>query len=59
MWRLKHTDEQRQEFSSKMADKFYKRAIMNKVWIGWRNVVESKWKQRVEKACQVGIILSF
>lgn len=53
MWRLKHTDEQRQEFSSKMADKFYKRAIMNKVWIGWRNVVESKWKQRVEKACQI------
>jgi len=53
MWRLKSNDERRQEFASKMADKFYKKTLCTKVWEGWRSVVENKWKVRVEKACQI------
>ncbi|XP_066931658.1 centrosomal protein POC5-like [Clytia hemisphaerica] len=53
VWRLKHNDERRQVFAQKMAEKFYKRSLMNKVWIGWRSVVENTWKRRVEKACQI------
>jgi len=53
MWRLKHNDEQRQGFATKMAEKYYNKTLCAKVWVGWRSVVENKWKQRVEKACQI------
>lgn len=53
IWRLKLNDKSRQEFASKMADKFYQKTICTKVWAGWRSVVENKWKVRVEKACQI------
>merc|ERR550534_2664049 len=53
MWRLKSNDEHRQVFASKMADKFYMNKLRLKVLDSWRSVVESKWKTRVEKACQI------
>ena len=40
-------------FSSKLARKHYKHALKSRAWNSWRSVIESKWKQRVEKACQV------
>ena len=59
VWKLKHNDQQSQVFTLKMADKFHKRALMGRVWAGWRSVVENTWKRRVEKACQVSFFLSF
>ena len=28
------------------------RRLMTKVWDAWHSLIEAKWKQRVEKACQ-------
>ena len=42
-----------QGFASKLARKHYKHALKLRAWNAWRSVIESKWKQRVEKACQV------
>lgn len=42
-----------QGFASKLARKHYKHALKLSAWNAWRSVIESKWKQRVEKACQV------
>ena len=42
-----------QGFASKLAGRHYKHALKSRAWSAWRSVIESKWKQRVEKACQV------
>ena len=41
-----------QEFASKLAYRHYERSLQLKCWEAWHSVVESRWKQRVEKACQ-------
>ncbi|XP_065066706.1 centrosomal protein POC5-like isoform X2 [Rhopilema esculentum] len=51
-WKLKHNDEKRERFASKLAEKHYKRTVLSKIWLGWRSVIEMRWKQRVERACQ-------
>ena len=42
-----------QGFASKLARKHHKHALKLRTWNAWRSIIESKWKQRVEKACQV------
>ena len=46
-----------QGFASKLARKHYKHALKLRAWNAWRSVIESKWKQRVEKACQVNFLV--
>uniref|UniRef100_T2M9G4 Centrosomal protein POC5 n=1 Tax=Hydra vulgaris TaxID=6087 RepID=T2M9G4_HYDVU len=53
MWRLKYNDEKRLAFCSKIADKYYKKVLLSTVWSAWRGIISQKWKQRVEKACQI------
>ena len=43
-----------QGFASKLARRHYNHTLQSRAWTAWRSVIESKWKQRVEKACQVG-----
>ena len=38
---------------SKIALKHYKHRLLSKVWLAWHGIIETKWRQRVEKACQV------
>jgi len=52
LWKIRHCDEKREGFASKLARKHYKHALKLRAWSAWRSVIESKWKQRVEKACQ-------
>ncbi|XP_020619482.1 centrosomal protein POC5-like isoform X2 [Orbicella faveolata] len=52
LWKIRHCDEKREGFASKLARKHYKHALKFRAWNAWRSVIESKWKQRVEKACQ-------
>jgi len=52
LWKIRHCDEKREGFASKLARKHYKHALKLRAWNAWRSVIESKWKQRVEKACQ-------
>lgn len=35
-----------------MAYRHYQRTLSQKVWDAWHSLVESRWRQRVEKACQ-------
>ena len=42
-----------QGFASKLARRHYNHTLQSLAWTAWRSVIESKWKQRVEKACQV------
>lgn len=39
-------------FMSKLADQYFRRTLLKKVWRGWRAVVQKQWKEVVERACQ-------
>lgn len=51
-WKLRHIDRKREVFASKLAARHYDRKLSQKVWDSWHSVIEDKWRQRVEKACQ-------
>ncbi|XP_077993246.1 centrosomal protein POC5-like [Glandiceps talaboti] len=51
-WKLRHCDDRREAFASCLARKHHQHKIMSKVWTGWHSIIEAKWRQRVEKACQ-------
>lgn len=51
-WKLRHCDERREGFASKLARRHYNHMLQYRAWSAWRSVIESRWKQRVEKACQ-------
>ncbi|XP_064609303.1 centrosomal protein POC5-like [Liolophura sinensis] len=51
-WKLRLSDSGREAFASNLAKLHYQRKLCQKVWAGWHSVIESSWKQRVEKACQ-------
>ncbi|CAH1789356.1 unnamed protein product [Owenia fusiformis] len=51
-WKIKHHAQLREHFASNLAVKHYQRGLKQKVWDSWHAVVEAKWRQRVEKACQ-------
>lgn len=51
-WKLRHCDERRESFASKLARRHYNHVLQSRAWSAWRSVIESRWKQRVEKACQ-------
>ncbi|XP_016808611.2 centrosomal protein POC5 isoform X3 [Pan troglodytes] len=39
-------------YEGKLADQYYQRTLLKKVWKGWRSVVQKQWKDVVERACQ-------
>ncbi|XP_027623784.1 centrosomal protein POC5 isoform X2 [Tupaia chinensis] len=39
-------------FEGKLADQYFQRALLKKVWKGWRSVVQRQWKDVLERACQ-------
>ncbi|XP_033624864.1 centrosomal protein POC5-like [Asterias rubens] len=51
-WKLRHSEDRRETFTSKLAVRQRERRQMTKVWGAWHSLIEAKWKQRVEKACQ-------
>nr|XP_032824995.1 centrosomal protein POC5 isoform X2 [Petromyzon marinus] len=51
-WRLRYADEQQEVFCSRLARQHYRRALTKKVWAAWHSLVEIRWQQRVERACQ-------
>uniref|UniRef100_A0ABM0GQ62 Centrosomal protein POC5 n=1 Tax=Saccoglossus kowalevskii TaxID=10224 RepID=A0ABM0GQ62_SACKO len=51
-WKLRHCDDRREAFASCLARKHHHHQIMSKVWSAWHSIIEAKWRQRVEKACQ-------
>lgn len=51
-WKIKHNDARREAFASNLAYQHYERTLQKKVWDGWHSLVVTRWRQRVEKACQ-------
>ncbi|OWF49978.1 centrosomal protein POC5-like [Mizuhopecten yessoensis] len=51
-WKIKHNDLKREKFAGQLAAKHYERKMTRTVWDAWHSVIESKWRNRVERACQ-------
>uniref|UniRef100_A0A673UGI4 Centrosomal protein POC5 n=1 Tax=Suricata suricatta TaxID=37032 RepID=A0A673UGI4_SURSU len=39
-------------YEGKLADQYFQRTLLKKVWRGWRSIVQKQWKDVVERACQ-------
>ena len=52
VWKLAHVDAQRETFAFKMAERYHRQVLLAKAWRAWRATIQSKWRDRVEKACQ-------
>ncbi|XP_012577157.1 PREDICTED: centrosomal protein POC5 isoform X2 [Condylura cristata] len=51
-WRIGHVKSRQDVYESKLAEQYFQRALLKKAWKGWRSVVERKWKDVIERACQ-------
>ncbi|KAL8586266.1 hypothetical protein ACOMHN_003781 [Nucella lapillus] len=51
-WKIHHMDSKREAFTMKMAQCHHERALRRRVLAAWFSVIHTKWRQRVEKACQ-------
>ncbi|MXQ90217.1 hypothetical protein E5288_WYG001926 [Bos mutus] len=51
-WRINHVKSRQDVYESKLADQYFQRTLLKKVWRGWRAVVQKQWKEVVERACQ-------
>ncbi|XP_071479690.1 centrosomal protein POC5-like [Diadema antillarum] len=51
-WKLRHSEDRRQAFTTKLARLHRERHLKSKVWSAWHSIIVAKWRQRVEKACQ-------
>ncbi|XP_027623783.1 centrosomal protein POC5 isoform X1 [Tupaia chinensis] len=51
-WRIGHVKSRQDVFEGKLADQYFQRALLKKVWKGWRSVVQRQWKDVLERACQ-------
>uniref|UniRef100_A0A9L0J5Z3 Centrosomal protein POC5 n=1 Tax=Equus asinus TaxID=9793 RepID=A0A9L0J5Z3_EQUAS len=39
-------------YEGKLADQYFQRTLLKKVWRGWHSTVQKQWKDVVERACQ-------
>lgn len=51
-WRIGHVKSRQDVYEGKLADQYFQRTLLKKVWKGWRSVVQRQWKEMVERACQ-------
>nr|XP_055108231.1 centrosomal protein POC5 isoform X1 [Symphalangus syndactylus] len=51
-WRIGHVRARQDVYEGKLADQYYQRTLLKKVWKGWRSIVQKQWKDVVERACQ-------
>lgn len=51
-WRISHVKSRQDVYEDKLADQYFQRTLLKKVWKGWRSVVQRQWKEVVERACQ-------
>ncbi|EAW95767.1 hypothetical protein FLJ35779, isoform CRA_a [Homo sapiens] len=51
-WRIGHVRARQDVYEGKLADQYYQRTLLKKVWKVWRSVVQKQWKDVVERACQ-------
>ncbi|XP_036888132.1 centrosomal protein POC5 isoform X2 [Sturnira hondurensis] len=51
-WRIGHVKSRQDVYEGKLADQYFQRTLLKKVWRAWRSTVQKKWKDVVERACQ-------
>ncbi|XP_059274076.1 centrosomal protein POC5 isoform X2 [Mustela nigripes] len=51
-WRIGHVKCRQDAYEGKLADQYFQRTLLKKVWKGWRSIVQKQWKDVVERACQ-------
>nr|XP_044989766.1 centrosomal protein POC5 isoform X2 [Jaculus jaculus] len=51
-WRISHVRLRQDIYEGRLAEQYFQRALLKKVWRGWRSVVQRRWKEVVERACQ-------
>lgn len=51
-WRLGHVKSRQDVYEGKLADQYFQRTLLKKVWKGWRSVVQKQWRDVIERACQ-------
>ncbi|XP_004870278.1 centrosomal protein POC5 [Heterocephalus glaber] len=39
-------------YEGKLADQYFQRTLLKKVWKGWHSLIQRQWKEVVERACQ-------
>lgn len=51
-WRIGHVKSRQDAYEGKLADQYFQRTLLKKVWKGWHSIVQKQWKDVVERACQ-------
>ncbi|KAG8598603.1 hypothetical protein GDO81_002670 [Engystomops pustulosus] len=51
-WRLQQMEARQEDYVCSLADKHYRRLLLKNTWRTWRSVMESNWKDKVERACR-------
>ncbi|XP_036999620.2 centrosomal protein POC5 isoform X3 [Artibeus jamaicensis] len=51
-WRIGHVKSRQDVYEGKLADQYFQRTLLKKVWRAWHSTVQKKWKDVVERACQ-------
>uniref|UniRef100_A0A5F5PT79 Centrosomal protein POC5 n=1 Tax=Equus caballus TaxID=9796 RepID=A0A5F5PT79_HORSE len=51
-WRIGHVKSRQDVYEGKLADQYFQRTLLKKVWRGWHSTVQKQWKDVVERACQ-------
>ncbi|XP_055968532.1 centrosomal protein POC5 isoform X1 [Sorex fumeus] len=51
-WRINHVRCRQDVYEGKLADQYFRRTLLKKVWRGWHSIVQRQWKEVVERACQ-------
>ncbi|KAF6357408.1 POC5 centriolar protein [Rhinolophus ferrumequinum] len=51
-WRIGHVKSRQDVYEGKLADQYFQRTLLKKVWKGWHSIVQKQWKDVVERACQ-------
>ncbi|KAM6964845.1 centrosomal protein POC5 [Aplochiton taeniatus] len=51
-WRLQHSGAKDEAHAVRLAEQHYRLQLKRKVWSGWHSVVQTRWKEKVERACR-------
>uniref|UniRef100_A0A8C7A1N2 Centrosomal protein POC5 n=1 Tax=Nothoprocta perdicaria TaxID=30464 RepID=A0A8C7A1N2_NOTPE len=53
LWRIQHVEAKQEAHANRIADRQFQTALLKKVWAAWRSLSETRWKEKVAKACQL------
>ncbi|KAJ8380389.1 hypothetical protein SKAU_G00011670 [Synaphobranchus kaupii] len=51
-WRLQQSNARDEAHGCRLAEQHHRLQLKRKVWAAWHSIIQSKWKERVERACQ-------